>query len=173
MNTATPHRAGTAAWSPRRAATRPQAWWVWLTLLAAPLSGCGPDLPSATVDGMLRYRGQPLDNCLVTFLPEPGEAAAAPHSTGLTDSQGVFRLRFDNQQEGAAVGWHRVTVQDLSMTTGVLRRDHGAGEEGAEDPGPPTAARPSRVPDAYAILTTTPLRKQVQPGHQVIDVEIE
>ena len=38
---------------------------------------------------------------------------------------------------------------------------------------PPPAVRPSRVPENYAAVKSTPLRKEVQLGHQVIDLEIE
>jgi hypothetical protein len=145
----------------------------WLALALTMLLGCGRDAPPATVEGILWLRGKPLDKCLVTFLSEPGQDARGPHSTGLTDQQGFYRLRFDNQQEGAAIGWHRVTVQDLSVSTGVRRRDHGTVDaEIAEDAAPPPIRR-SRVPKRYLSPRETPLRREVKPGHQVIDLDIE
>jgi len=137
-----------------------------------PLFGCGRDSPPATVEGTLRRNGKPLDNCLITFLPEPGPEPRGPHATGLTDRHGAYRLRFDNQQEGAAVGRHRVMVQDLSMSTGVLRRDNGSVDADVKEDSPPPPVRPSRVPQQYASPTDTLLRQEVKPGHQVIDLEI-
>ena len=152
------------------------AWWVaGLALAVTPMitSGCGRDAPSATVEGVLRLSGEPLDNCLVTFLPESGQEGQEPHSRGFTDRHGAYRLSFENQQEGAAVGWHRVTVQDLSVSTGVPRRDHGTVDADVAENAPPPPVRRSRVPETYMSPTGTPLRHEVEPGHQVIDLEIK
>ena len=135
--------------------------------------GCGQDPLPATVEGTLRLNGRPLDNCLVTFLPELGQEAQGPSSTGLTDQHGSYRLRCDNQQEGAAIGWHRVTVQDLSVSTGVRRRDHGMVDTEIEEKTPPPPVRRSRIPDRYTSATETTLRKEVKPGHQVIELDIK
>jgi hypothetical protein len=124
------------------------------------------------VEGILRLGGQPLDNCLVTFFPESGQAASWACSTGLTDSQGRFRLRGSQQQDGAAVGWHRVTIQDLLVSQGVQRRDHGTVDRDESEEKPPSPLRRSRVPAAYLSVTETPLSREVKPGHQVIDLDI-
>lgn len=143
-----------------------------LTILLAVL-GCGQDPPPATVEGTLRLAGKPLDNCLVTFLPEPGQETARTHSTGLTDERGIFRLRWDDQREGVAVGRHRVTVQDLSASNGVVRRDHGTVDAETTEDSPPPPVRRSRVPNTYRSPATTPLRKEIKPGHQVVDLDIK
>ncbi len=142
-----------------------------LALAATWLSGCGPEPPPATVEGTLRRGGKPLDNCLVTFFPEPGQETRWPHSTGLTDQRGAYRLHGGNGQEGAGVGRHRVTVQDLSVSTGVRRRDHGTVDAEADD-SPPPPVRRSRVAERYLSATDTPLRVEIKPGHQTIDLEI-
>ena len=146
---------------------------ICLTLAFMTLAGCGSSESSATVGGTLRLNGKPLDNCLITFLPEPDQADPGPHSTGVTDRQGAYRLRFADQQERVAVGWHRVTVQDLSVSTGVVRRDHGAVEAEPDDSGNAAQVRPSRIPENYASVSKTPFRKEVHPGHQVIDLDIQ
>jgi hypothetical protein len=135
--------------------------------------GCGRGSPPATVEGTLRLNDKPLDNCVVTFLPESGQEAEWGLSTGLTDEQGFYRLHCSNQEEGAAIGWHRVTVQDLSVSTGVRRRDHGTVDAEMTEDVPPPPVRRSRVPEGYASPAATPLRKEVEPGHQVIDLDIE
>ncbi len=116
--------------------------------------------------------GQPLDNCLVTFFPESGQTAAWACSTGLTDLQGRFRLRGSEQQDGVAVGWHRVTIQDLSVSLGTRRRDHGTVDRDATEEKPSPPLRRSRVPAAYLSVMETPLSQEVKPGHQVIDLDI-
>ena len=144
-----------------------------LAIALTTLFGCAQDPLPATVEGTLRLNGRPLDNCLVTFLLEPGQEAQAPSSTGLTDQHGSYRLRGDNRQEGAEIGWHRVTVQDLSVSTGVHRRDHGRADRVLVYKTPLPPVRRSRVPDRYTSATETTLRKEVKPGHQVIDLEIQ
>jgi len=147
--------------------------FVWLVPALLVLAGCGSDdVEQATVQGTLRLQGQTLDNCLVMFLPEATEQGGGRHSTGLTDAQGVYRLRFDDQQEGAVVGWHRIVLQDLSASTGVRRRDHGTVDENIDESEPPPAMRPSRIHADYTTAASTKLRKEVRPGDQVIDLDL-
>ncbi|MBN2580086.1 MAG: hypothetical protein JXB10_13940 [Pirellulales bacterium] len=145
----------------------------WIVFALAAFSGCSQNPPSAMVEGTLRLNGSPLDNCLVTFLPEAGQDIQGPPATGLTDQRGVYRLRCGNHQEGAVVGRHRVTVQDLSVSTGVRRRDHGTVDADADDAAPPPPVRHSRVPEKYASSAKTPLHKEVKPGRQIIDLDIK
>lgn len=144
-----------------------------LTILPIALSACGRHPPPATVEGTLWLDNEPLDNCLICFLPEPNQQAKGPHSTAVTDRQGAYRLRFDNQQEGASIGWHRVTVQDFSVSSGTFRRDHGTVDADVREDSPPPPARRSRVPEQYMSPRATPLRKEVKAGHQVIELHIK
>ncbi|MBN2023837.1 MAG: hypothetical protein JW809_13710 [Pirellulales bacterium] len=146
---------------------------VCIAIVLVAISGCGRRAPRATVEGTLRFRGKPLDNCLVTFLPASASETKAPHSRGLTDREGKFRLCCDNQEDGAAVGSHRVTIQDLSVSTGVRRRDHGAADADVDENAPALPVHRSRVPGKYTSPATTPVSKEVKPGHQVIDLDIE
>ncbi len=78
--------------------------------LPAMVGGCGsksnvPDL--ASVSGTVTYRGHPVENALVVFMPEtPGERSA----NGTTDSKGRYRLTTDGFGKGAVLGEHRVTI---------------------------------------------------------------
>jgi hypothetical protein len=138
------------------------------------LVGCGPKPSPATVEGTVRRSGQPLDNCLVVFLPESRDGGRTWRFVGLTDAQGQYRLQGEDRRQGAKLGFFRVTVEDLSVSTGVRRRDHGTVDaQDAPDAEAPPAVRRSRVPDRYGSAVQTPLRKEVQSGHQVIDLEIE
>lgn len=163
-------QAGCAAGPSHRAVGLPGHTAIALALVM--LAGCGPEPPPATVEGTLRLNGQPLDNCLVTFLPEPSQEPNGFHSTGQTDERGMYRLRGDNQQEGASVGRHRVTIQDLSASTGVRRRDNGTVDAESDNSSPPPKARRSRVPASYQSASGTPLRQEIKPGHQVIDLDV-
>ncbi len=144
-----------------------QAWLVSALCLA---SGCGQSPPPATVEGTLRLNGEPLDNCLITFLPEPDQEPVRPHSTGVTDRRGYYRLRLADQREGASVGRHRVIVQDLSVSMGVRRRDHGTVDQKTDQA--VLKARPSRVPARHRTPATTPLKQETSPGPQVIGLDV-
>jgi hypothetical protein len=147
---------------------------MYLTVALNALVGCGRNAPPATVEGTLRRGSNPLDNCLVVFLPEARDGARTWRFVGLTDAQGRYRLQGEDRREGAKVGFHRITIEDLSVSTGVRRRDHGQVDaEDAPDTQVPPAVRRSRVPEQYTSATRTPLRREIQPGHQVIDLEID
>lgn len=134
-------------------------------------AGCGRTTPSATVEGVLRFQGVPLDNCVVRFLPEPNSEVAMRGSAGMTDAEGRYQLRFDDQRPGAAIGWHRVIVQDLNVSTGVMRRDHGTVDEQPDETPAAAAVRPSRIPREYTFVEQTPWRIEVKAGHQAIDLD--
>jgi hypothetical protein len=70
--------------------------------LALGLGGCNSRLVKVT--GRLTYKGQPLPSTQVTFFPDDGSR----RSTGLTDDNGNFTLRYSRQEAGATRG--RCTV---------------------------------------------------------------
>ncbi len=142
-----------------------------LLLGLASLAGCGQVRPPASVEGTLCLSGEPLDNCLITFLPEPNAGEPQPHAASVTNERGYYRLHLVDQREGASVGLHRVTVQDLSVSTGVRRQDHGTVDL-ASDQSVRIPVRHSRVPARYGSPAETPLRKDVQLGWQRIDFDI-
>jgi hypothetical protein len=147
---------------------------MYLAMALTMFVGCGGNVSPATVEGTLRRGGNPLDNCLVVFLPEARDGTRTGRFVGLTDSQGRYRLQGDDRREGTKLGFHRIIIEDLSVSTGVRRRDHGAvdAEDTAAGEIPPEVRR-SRVPEQYASASRTPLRKEIQPGHQVIDLELD
>ncbi|QDV31491.1 hypothetical protein Spb1_34360 [Planctopirus ephydatiae] len=79
-------------------------WCLGFVFLA---TGCGvSDTPVlAPVSGQVMREGSPVADALVIFTPAQGSA-----SSGNTDSQGRFELRYFDGQGGAAVGSHRVKV---------------------------------------------------------------
>ena len=154
----------------------PARWTVVVLALVLPvLAGCGSEEPVATVHGTVKRNGKPLDNCLVTFLPDgPQGEEPRVHSNGLTDGQGQYQLRRDDQRPGTSLGAHRVIVQDLSVSTGVQRRDHGTVDMEESAPADrPRKPQRSRVPRKYTSATSTPLRFEIKVGDQTIDVEIK
>jgi hypothetical protein len=73
-------------------------------LLLAALAGCGDSGPKIVkVNGTLTYKGKPVTNAYLQFLPEFGRQSWAQ-----TDEQGRFKINYDRHQDGAVVGKHKV-----------------------------------------------------------------
>jgi hypothetical protein len=131
-------------------------------LLAASLfAGCGRSVKLAEVDGTVRVDGQPLGQVFVVFIPEDPQQ---PQSTAVTDAEGRFKLRCNNQRSGAVVGPHRVTLVDAAVAPGGRKRDDEP-EEGATRPA-------SRIPEAYSRSDKTPLRQAVVAGTQSVTIDV-
>src|SRR5689334_10953060 len=81
-------------------------------LIIAPLA-CQDKLPFAPVEGTVTKKGRPLAGVIVDFYPDPG--TLGPRSTSApTDEAGHYRLHSTrNDDEGAAVGTHRVCIHDV------------------------------------------------------------
>jgi hypothetical protein len=125
--------------------------------LALAGAGCSNSVPVGEVEGTVRLKGAALTNVVVEFLPDPEKQTTGPRSTAVTDAQGRYRLRCDDQRNGAVVGWHRVVLIDP--------------EEERPAQGQ-TRKSPPRVPSQYASAAGTPLRKEVKSGTQTIDLDL-
>src|SRR5437867_1727340 len=80
-------------------------------LLVVLLAGCGDNDKIVPVTGVLTYKGKPVTNAYLDFLPEHGRP-----SLGETDAEGRFTLRYDPQRDGAEVGKHKVSVRMKATT---------------------------------------------------------
>jgi hypothetical protein len=127
--------------------------------------GCQGRPRLAPVEGTVKFKGKPLANLLVEFYPE---GPTGPRSTGTTDQNGHYTLVCDDQRPGAFVGTHRVVVRDMEVTGDKFlgRKLEQVGTKG----GPP--ARPSRIPEVYADVSQSPLRQEVKPEPQTIDLDL-
>jgi len=77
-----------------------------LTLLACVLfAGCS-ESKVVSVSGTLTYKGKPVPNAFIHFVPETGRP-----SMGETDPNGKFTLTYDPETKGAERGKHRVFMQ--------------------------------------------------------------
>jgi hypothetical protein len=123
--------------------------------------GCRPQVELGQVDGTVIARGAPLANVLITFIPEESGEAAHVRSLAVTDAQGSFRLQTEQSLDGAAVGRHRVIVEDLAVYQAPRSED-----------GTLLSRPPERVPPAYSDPITSPLSVDVQPGMQTIRLEL-
>ena len=76
-----------------------------LTAALVLLAGCDRSgLNLGYVEGVVTYKGAPLEKAGVLFKPEKG-----PMAIGTTDDQGHFKL-FTANRDGALVGEHRVSI---------------------------------------------------------------
>jgi hypothetical protein len=124
-------------------------------------TGCTKKLPLGQVSGTVRLDGKPLDKALVVFLPDPARGNTGPRSVAATDEEGHYTLRCDDGRDGAAVGWHRVVVEDLVPFSAP--RNESA----------PRGSIPrSRIGPAYANAASTPLCIEVEPGPQDLDLDL-
>ena len=75
------------------------------SIVCLTLAGCG-NSGVVSVSGTLTYKGKPVTNAFINFVPESGRP-----SMGETDENGRFTLIYDPQTKGAQIGKHRVFVQ--------------------------------------------------------------
>jgi hypothetical protein len=135
-----------------------------LTCLGAiTIAGCAGKPPLAQVEGTVRLDGRPLSDVLVCFLPDPDKQTSGPRSVAVTDENGQYRLRCDDQREGAVLGWHRVLLEDMTLYS-VSRQDRAGGSR---------PALVSRLSPRYTTATQTPLYFEVKPGTQTIDLDLK
>jgi len=125
-------------------------------------AGCAPDTPLGEVEGTVRLDGRPAGQMLVSFLPDPERGTRGPRSVAATDAQGRYRLRSDDQRDGAAIGWHRVVIEDLAAYA-TPREERSSRAQ---------AITASRIPRLYSGASETPLRFEVKPGSQTIDLDL-
>jgi hypothetical protein len=130
------------------------------------LAGCAKRAPLGEVAGTVTLAGKPLAGIQVAFTPDPEKHPDLPRSTGLTDDQGRYHLQCDDNRLGAVIGEHMISISDLHLDAPVVRRD--SPEEDL-----PQKPRPRRFPTRYEHAATSPLRKQVIPGSQTIDLQLE
>ncbi|OWK45003.1 hypothetical protein [Fimbriiglobus ruber] len=121
--------------------------------------GCDSGLKLHRVSGKVTYKGKPVPNVIVHFVPGDGH-----ESTGATDESGAYKLRFDRDNEGAIGGKHRVYFQfrshnpqeDMDFRAGKLKLP------------PETAVAVGKYGDKESKLSF-----DVTQGSQVIDIALD
>lgn len=121
------------------------------------LCGCGggadtPDL--GQVSGVVTLDGQPLEGAVIEFIPQGGRP-----SSGTTDSEGKYDLRYTVEEDGALIGSHEVRITTAREQTG------GEGDQ------PLVEAREEQLPPKYH--TKSELKENVEAGSQTIDFALE
>jgi len=122
------------------------------TVVICAVVGCGPS-NIGTVSGTVTLDGQPLPDALVTFTPiEDGSP-----SSGRTDANGSYTLRYTRSIVGAEPGEHVVSVSTYT--------------EGDPDAEPPIPEVAEKVPAKYN--EKSELKQTVTKGSNTIDLALE
>ena len=126
------------------------------------LIGCGgsndqPEL--GEVEGIVTLDGKPLQDAYVSFSPKEGDGAT---STGETDGEGKFKLRYKRDTMGATVGTHVVRVWTV---------EEDEGDSIDEATGKPIPKPKEIVLSQYNEESI--LEKEVKEGPQTIDLELK
>jgi hypothetical protein len=120
------------------------------------LAGCSSKrgLETAPVKGKITFKGKPLPNGTVMFVPGEGPAA-----TGEIDKDGNYRLTTYSTGDGAVLGNHKVSITALA--------DIGTALPEQRNPLPP-----SLVPDKYLSHETSGLTFEVKRGNNEANFEL-
>ncbi len=80
-------------------------------LLVISLTGCGKSDSIVPVSGVLTFKGKPVTNAWIDFMPQGGRM-----SSGQTDDQGRFKLAYDAKKPGALIGKHKLILRPRPVT---------------------------------------------------------
>ncbi len=96
-------------------------WLGSLAVLAMVAAGCGESKPTlAPVRGHVYYHGVPLAGGAVVFTPDPDRGGRGPLACARIGADGAYVL-VTGTDNGAVVGWHRVTFQGRAPTLRRMR----------------------------------------------------
>jgi hypothetical protein len=118
--------------------------------------GCGRKggLETAPVTGKVTYKGKPLPNGTVMFVPAEGPAA-----TGEIAADGTYHLSTYGSDDGAVLGQHKIAITALADMSNLLPEQR--------NPLPP-----SLIPDKYMSQDTSGLTAEVKRGENKVDLEL-
>jgi hypothetical protein len=154
--------------------------WALVVLLLYPLflasAGCG-NRNLSKVEGVVTLDGAPLSGALVSFVPV-GKGRA---TSGLTDSNGYFRLTTLSTDDGAMPGEYKVIIayddnpeekKDATTFTEEEKRNARMGMGKKKMAEKRSKKPPSPVPAIYSDLKRTPL-KEVVPTNGKIELALQ
>lgn len=139
-----------------------------LVTLILVLSGCfgGTGVATVPVAGSLEYKGAPVADATVTFIPVTGTEAELRTAVAKTNALGEFQLTTVKQNDGAIPGEYLVTVTKFEPQPEVT--------PSADIAAPPPKVVPpkSLIPEKYGAPGTSGLKATVSEG-ELNRVELE
>ncbi len=127
-------------------------------LLMISLSGCGKSDSIVPVSGVLTFKGKPVTNAWIDFMPEGGRM-----SSGQTDDQGRFKLAYDSKRPGALIGKHRLILRPRPVTVA----EQEAVMRGKKQP------MPKEMADMFDRYSPTKSKKEVTVGNNSKELKID
>jgi hypothetical protein len=120
------------------------------------LAGCGGGNPkTAPVKGTVTYKGRPVPNGTVTFIPESG-----PTATGELGPDGSYTLTTFRRGDGAVPGRYTVVIVAMQDNAGRLPEER-------------TPLPPPIVPEKYTSAVTSDLRAEVEDRENTLDFPLK
>jgi hypothetical protein len=100
-------------------------------LTASP--GCGPGngLNLARVSGKVTYKGEPVKNGTVFFVPDESKGTVGPYAVGSITSDGTYTLSTETAGDGVIVGQHKVGITGVEEVAGSSEAEVDAGKDPA------------------------------------------
>jgi hypothetical protein len=132
------------------------------------LSGCGKgDYPEmARVTGTVAYKGKPVPNIMVNFLPTEGRP-----SWGKTDEAGNFEMIYDEDYKGVKMGHHKVYFTPAAFTI-----DGGASKKSRKAIAAASGLTPEELLEfrsKYGSEEVTKLEVDVKEDPQVLALKLD
>ncbi len=149
-----------------------------LTLVCA-WAGCAGSAKPIKTEGIVTLDGKPVESATVTFVPEAG----GPSASGITGTDGTFRLTTRNTGDGALPGDYKVTIAktatDTSLTqvvtsddpTQALKQQYGAFLKSPASKG--TRGQKSSLPANYGNLEKTPLKYTIPADRGRVEIQLK
>jgi hypothetical protein len=134
-----------------------KTWPLAALALVLAAAGCGSSR-LVKVTGRLTYKGQPVPSTRVTFWPDEG----GRRSTGVTDDNGYFSLKYSRTEQGVTRGRHTVY-----LTYEV------SNEEELGQIAPKASKELKEVIARHGDLKTSKLHYEVKGNGQVIDINLD
>jgi hypothetical protein len=109
--------------------------------------------PTKPVTVTVTYNGSAVEGATVSFIPAEGSDAAF----GLTNAQGIAKMKTYAEEDGAVLGAHKVTISKI-ITEGGTTADQDSAEYDPEAAGGTVTYG---VPQKYSSLTESDLTAEV------------
>lgn len=130
-------------------------------IVAVALPGCGPGSGGlAVVKGKISYKGKPVPNGTINFLPND---ANKPSATGEIQPDGSYELKTylsNKPSSGAVIGPHKVVIVAMADMANAL-------------PEQKTPLPPPIVPIKYTSPATSDLTANVEDKENKIDFDLQ
>ena len=132
-------------------------------------AGCGKgDYPEmARVTGTVTYKGKPVPNMMVNFMPTAGRP-----SWGKTDAAGKYEMIYDEDYKGVKMGHHKVYFTPPATAAIGGPKSKGASKAVAEAAGL-TSEEMADIRSKYGLEETTKLEVDVKKDPEVLDLKLE